>query len=287
MPFSRGRRPGELGGPAAHGTSAAAWVIDAAVMAGLRLGAASGALSEGDADRALAEAEQLLHRNPDDIDALVVVGRAAVRTGDGAMAAAALRRVLDARPELGECWALLSLALLLEADPDGAVEAAERATTESPEAPLGWHHLAVALERAGRPSEASAAALRAEALDPRTFARPTSWSDEEWTRALIAAREGLSPLVRDFYRGVPLRWASFPDVGLLRSSTPPLSPFIDALALPSAHGGTAPAAIVLYRDNLSRPSCTLAELSLRLELALQRRALEVIDAREEAEGEDG
>lgn len=281
MPFSRGRRPAEGGGTGAHATGAAAWVIDATVMAGLRLDAASGALSEGDADRALAEAEQLLHRTPDDIDALVVVGRAAVRTGDGAMAAAALRRVLDARPELGECWALLSLALLLEADPEGAVEAAERATVASPEAPLGWHHLAVALERAGRAAEASGAALRAEALDPKTFARPVSWSDEEWTRALSAAREGLSPVVREFYRDVPLRWASFPDVGLLRSSSPPLSPFIDALALPPTPGRASPAAVVLYRDNLARPSCSLAELSLRLELALQRRALEVIDARED------
>lgn len=283
MPFSRGRRPGELGGPGAQATGAAAWVIDATVMAGLRLGAASGALSEGDADRALAEAEQLLHRTPDDMDALIVVGRAAVRTGDGAMAAAALRRVLDARPALGECWALLSLALLLEADPEGAVAAAARATEAAPEAPLGWHHLAVALERAGRAAEASGAALRAEALDPKTFARPLQWSDADWTRALTVAREGLLPLVREFYQDVPLRWASYPEVGLLRSSSPPLSPFIDALALPPGPGRSKPAAVVLFRDNLARPSCSLAELSLRLELALQRRALEIIDA-SEAEG---
>jgi len=281
MPFSRGRRPGELGGTGGHGATAA-WVIDSAVMAELRLGAASGALSEGDADRALAEAEQLLHRTPEDVDALIVVGRAAVRTGDGSMAAAALRQVLDARPENAECWALLALALLLDADAEQAVEAAEHATAAAPGSPLGWHHLSVSLERAGRPAEARTAALQAEALDPTTFARPMEWSEADWTRALTAARDGLPPLVRDFYRAVPLRWAPFPDRALLKASSPPLSPFIDAVALPPAPGRTAPSAVVLFRDNLARPSCGLAELSLRLGLALQRRALEALDAEAEA-----
>lgn len=276
MPSDRGRRPGEPARTGREDDPRAAWVIDANVMAGLRLGAASGALSSGDADRALAEAELLLHRTPDDIDALAVVGRAAVRTGDGGMAQIALERVVDARPTAAEAWALLALARLLTADADGAVRAAEEATRLAPDAPLGWHHLAVALERCGRGAAAEQASEVAERLDPRVFVRPQVWDEGQWTRALTAARGLLPPVVARFYARVPLRWGSFPEEALLRVSSPPLSPFIDA-SIDPGHGTSPgrsklPAAVVLYRSNLARPACALDELARRIALALARRA---------------
>ena len=283
MPSDLLRRPDSSLGDEADTDPRARWNVDGDVMASLRLGAASDALVAGEPDRALAEAELLLSRTPNDMHALLVVGRAAVRTGDGLMARGALEAVVEAQPELGEAWALLALARVLTADPEAGVEAALRATQILPDDALAWHHLAVAYERDHRAALAEDAAAQAERLSPQVFARPRAWTEDEWRRALTAARGLLPEPVLAWYERVPLVWGSFPATALLQTSMPPLSPFIDAhLELPPAppsagaqdpHAAAVlPRAVVLYRANLSRPACALDGLARRIALALVRQA---------------
>lgn len=244
------------------------WHFDPALLADLRFDAASDALDSGHPALALVEAEQLLARQPDDLDAMTLVGRAAISLGDGPMAAAALARVVGEDGATADAWALYSLALSLGFHYEEGEGAAREALRLDPTNASAWYHLALAQERIGEELAARRSFARAHGLAPEVLPRPRVWSERVWRQCLEAARDRLPMSVRVFYQGVPVAWRDLPDAELSRGGADRISPFAGAAALGPADDSELPRAVVLTRRNLARTAARPADLIQRLEDAL-------------------
>ena len=250
------------------------WEFEPALLADLRLGVASQALDDGQPERALVEAEQLLRRHPDDLQALGVVGRAAILVGDGDMAAAALSRVVGEDEANADGWSLYSLALTLGFRYEEGRLAALQAVELDPELAVAWHHLALAQERLGEELAARRSFRRAAALAPTVLPRPRVWAELTWARCLEAARDKLPLSSRLFYQRVPVCWRDLPAVEDLPDGATGLSPFAGAYAsLPDDDGERLPECIVLFRRNLARGAADAPQLTERIFLALRTQAV--------------
>jgi len=254
------------------------WVVDPETLAMLRLEKAVRALDADDPDLALVEAEELLQAHPGNLDALGVVGRAALQLGDAALARAALERLSDGEPKDAVQALLLSQARFGTADLEAAVAAARTATALRPDLAAAWFQQALALDRLGRPGPAALAWQRANTLDPEGFRLPVSVPDETWVACLSAALGTLPDSLHPFYEQVPVRWAEYPTLAQLHAESPPLSPLIDAMYNGSPpmdldeRRARFPAAVMLFRGNLALPDPDPAALLHRIHAALIHEA---------------
>lgn len=104
-------------------------------------------MDDGRMDLAQPLAAQVLVEAPDQIDASIVVGNAAIENQDMEKAAAEFRRTLQAQPQNGRGWLGLGLVHLYQEKHAEAIEALDRAVRLMPQnsgtiVALGWARLA-------------------------------------------------------------------------------------------------------------------------------------------------
>jgi tetratricopeptide (TPR) repeat protein/ADP-heptose:LPS heptosyltransferase len=125
---------------------------------------------ERQAAGAIAEAEacyrEVLGEDPDDVEALHLLGVAAHQSGDHATAVAMIGRAVAARPDHAGAWQNLVLPLVELGRFDEAVACGRRAVDLAPGRIGGRINLARALIAAGRFAEAEAVAREAAEIDP-------------------------------------------------------------------------------------------------------------------------
>jgi uncharacterized protein (TIGR02466 family) len=123
---------------------------------------AAQALGRGDTAMARAACHAVLREEPDNADALNLLGLSEAQAGNPAAAIAALERAVAANPGYANAWR--NLAALREAagDPAGASAALAEALARDPRATYDdWYGLGVRAHGAGHPGRAAAAFVQA------------------------------------------------------------------------------------------------------------------------------
>ena len=254
------------------------WTVDPNTLAALRLGEAEKAALQGDLDRSLIEAEELLDEDPSHHRALELVAEAALGMGDVVMALEALNRIMELHTPGPRILHALSVARFQAVDYPGALASAEQATSLDPGQAASWHYQGLALERMAKTKQAQVRFKRAAALDPEHFEVQPPWDDIDWDKLLGAALDQLTQPMQVFFDGVPIRFLDYPAIEDLLENYPPLSPFTDALyrGQSPAEGDpwiTRPDHVSLFRGNLSRPVRDEDEITKRIAEALTHEAM--------------
>lgn len=271
------------------------WVFDPETLHQLRLQKAQQALAGQEPHRALVEAEELLEDDPHNLEALTIVGRAALEMGDAFLAVQAFEHLVGADPDVLEPRIGLAAARFQAVDLEGSLEVARALTQAVPGRPEGWYYAALCLERLGEREEARVAFERAHACSPEAYPLPARIGARTWTQVLREALAQLPGPFRAFYSAVPFKWEDLPEVSRLKALDPPLPPFLAVLleGSPPIEGDPwvqRPRAAWLYRTNLAWPPAPPAELSWRLQRALLVEAMQWLGL-EDTEGlleeEDG
>lgn len=249
------------------------WIFDQDTLHQLRLQKAHQALAAQDPHQALVEAEELLEDNPANLEALTIVGRAALDMGDACLAELAFGQLVDADAHVLEARIGLVAARFQVVDFEGCMEVARELTVAAPERPEGWYYVGLCHERMGDKVGAREAFERAHALSPEDYPLPAKVGARTWTAALRGALSQLPGPIRAFYGAVPFKWQDLPEVERLRALEPPLPPFLAVLleGSPPDEGDPwlqRPEAAILYRLNLGWPPGDPDELTSRLRRAL-------------------
>ena len=151
------------------------------------------------------------------------------RARDATLAAVSYRRLLLQFPEDSEILSGLSIAHFGLAELRESEALARKAMAIEPENAQAQYCLALVLERTERTAEAMECFRTAHLLCPEAYPLPPALAATLLEDALQKARQRLSPHAQQFYARVPVDWAHFPDASALRATSPPLSPFVEAL----------------------------------------------------------
>jgi len=119
----------------------------------------------GELPQAEAIYRQILSLNPNDPDALHLLGVLAAQTGH-ADAIPLLRRAIACRPQFPEAYFHLAYALHVRGELNEAITCYRTSLAQSPDAPETWMNLGDALTMAGEPLEAVRCCRHALALHP-------------------------------------------------------------------------------------------------------------------------
>jgi tetratricopeptide (TPR) repeat protein len=130
--------------------------------------------SRGQLTEAIASYQKVLAREPSNIDALILLGRAQLQQGQFEASAKALRRVVKLRPQHGPAQLLLGIVLGRSGQPQEALACFERAVAADPTADTPLLYKADALATLGRNAEAAAVFEQALAIDP---ANVVAWNN--------------------------------------------------------------------------------------------------------------
>ena len=246
----------------------------------MRLAEARAALDDGDPQTAIVEAEELLDVDPENLDALFLVGDASLELGDALGARAAYERYLELCPDDPGALSGLSVACFDLTDLDGSVNAARQAVTLEPQLAEAWHQLGLIFELRGENKEARQHQRRAAELEPDTFPIPAPIPQATFTQALKGALASLPKRLRAWYAQVPMELLPLPDLDELRRSSPPISPSVVALSQgappedPVAAWERPPSALRFFQKNLEREASIEGDLVATLRDALLREAAE-------------
>lgn len=269
-----------MGHDPARAAGVPVWAADPDLLLGLRRSRAGDALLRGDPEEALIEAEELLDSHPDDVQALTIVGHAALELADPRMAALALDGVVRRRPDDAEAWAFLAMARTHMGALADALQAAQAALGVDDELALAWHLRGIVRDRLGQPGTDRDHA-RAAALDPQRFPLPTPITQATWDQALALARALLPLPARQFVGGLRLEWADLPPVDPPEEDEDGDSPLraAEAVGLPPTQDGPdgVPTAIRIYRGNLAWPPTSVDGLAERIAAALTSVAYEWVE----------
>ncbi|MFT5587618.1 MAG: tetratricopeptide (TPR) repeat protein [Cognaticolwellia sp.] len=257
------------------------WGLDASAISELRLSRALKALDGGDPVTAMLEAEELLDEDPDNIEAIVLVGEASLDQSSFATARIAFQHALGIDSELIKAWAGLSLACYELTDLESCASSAQEGLRLDEQDPALWYYLAVALEQLDHHERAEQAFSQASRIDGANFPRPLRYAPELWGQALKSAMELLPTTLRDWYQRFPVELHRFPDLEELRIPEPPLSPAAGALYLgePPTLGfgnpwATQPQKVRVFTGNLERGAPLPPDMARIVATALRQEALD-------------
>lgn len=253
------------------------WVIDPDTMIHLRLRKGREALSRGEPELALVEGEELLEDHPGQVDALQLVGDAALSMHDAPLARATFEQLLERQPDRPHALEGLAVALFECVEFRPALEQARAAIEREPGLARCWYYQGLLLERLADQEGANRCFDRAHALSPEAWPLPRNYSDHAWEEALAQGRRLLPGPIRGFYAKVPLRWERFPAEAELRAPFPPLSPLSYALfeGTPPLQGDPwteGPKSVRLYRGNLRHGARKVEDLARRIAESLLQEA---------------
>ncbi|MCK6525240.1 tetratricopeptide repeat protein [Myxococcota bacterium] len=253
---------------------------DAATVSAMRLAEARAALEDGDPQTAIVEAEELLDVDPDNLDALFLVGDASLELGDALGARAAYERYLELCPDDPGALSGLAVACFDLTDLDGCLKAARQAVTLEPQLAEAWHQLGLVYELRGDTKEARQHLRRATELEPESFPSAAPIPQAAWSQALNRALQSLPRRLRAWYAQVPMELLPLPDLDELRRSSPPISPSVLALASGAPPDDAAaawespPKALRFFQANLEREATFSEDLVATIRGALVREAAE-------------
>jgi tetratricopeptide (TPR) repeat protein len=136
-----------------------------------REGLAEVMLARGQAQAALAEANDIIAKQPTRTAAYLIRGRALSSGGDNNGAQAALQQAADGKTSADFSWqkstALVAVGnAQVKQNPQIAIKTYERASRENPQSVEALSNLAVALNQTGQSAKAKALLERAQALEP-------------------------------------------------------------------------------------------------------------------------
>ena len=109
----------------------------------------------------------LLERNPDDVNALHLLGTVELARGSAGEAVRNIRQAVALRPQFAMAHANLGVALRSAGDLPGAIESYHRALALNPADAATWLNLSTALSGSGRFSDALVASEKALSLNSR------------------------------------------------------------------------------------------------------------------------
>jgi tetratricopeptide (TPR) repeat protein len=257
------------------------WGMDPSAVVALRLSKTREAFQNRDLLTALLEAEDLLEEDPGNVEALEVLGDTELELGHGREAALVFAKLHGIDARRADYLSGLAVARFLDTDFDGSLGAAKMAIELQDENAEAAAYAGLSLERLGRKAEAAPFLRRATELDSEGFPTPVPISKIPWKRVLREAIARLPQPIQDFYRRIPIVWHHLPDVAVLRSVDPPISPM--ALVLyegtpPEPDEATGerpevlPRSIRIFQGNACRFAHEIDQLVLDLSLALHSEA---------------
>ena len=239
-------------------TPGSGWTVDPSLLAAMRLGHARKALDEEEPDNAVAEAEELLDQEPDNLEALRVVAEAELELGTASVARLAFERCLALDDTDPHAWSGLAIAAFEVADLEGAARSAREAVARDPDLGEAWYYLGLALERTERLSDAAKALARATDLDALRFPTPTRLDDDAWVQAIHAAVDKLPEPLRSWLHDVPLHGCELPAANRFGPGLEPISPVAAALYVGEPPDdledpwSKKPPAFEIFRTNVER-----------------------------------
>ncbi|MDP6935548.1 MAG: tetratricopeptide repeat protein, partial [Myxococcota bacterium] len=163
------------------------WSIDPELLAGLRLDEAKRALTEGNLERALLEAEELLGEHPNHTEALYIVGEAALSLRNAALAREAFTQYLALAEPMPLALLGLAIARFELLDFSGSLESLSDALATNPEMAEAWYTRALILERTDQEEASVEAFAQAHALAPEHCPPPPPYPEPDWEQQLSAA----------------------------------------------------------------------------------------------------
>ncbi len=251
--------------------------LDPGAVAALRLDRTRQAYQDHDLLTALLEAEELLEDDPDNIEALEVLGDTELELGHGREAELVFSHLLDLQPDVPVYLTGLAIARFLHTDFQGAVDAGLAALHSVPDLTEAHAYIGLSLERLGRGEDAQVHLARAAELDPTGWAPPTAIHDIPWQPLLQAAMDQIPAELRGFYDQVPIVWQNLPDPAVLRAVDPPISPLVLALyeGTPTGPGietGLRPRSMRVFQGNARRFARDMQRLTEDLAHALAAEA---------------
>ncbi|GEM_PF-1277451 len=239
-------------------TPGGGWSVDPSLLAAMRLGHARKALDAEQPETAVAEAEELLDLEPDNLDALRVVAEAELELGAASVARLAFERCLELDDSDAHAWSGLAIAAFECADLEAATVAARRAVARDDQLAEAWYYMGLALERSERHQDAQEALLRAGQLEPDRFPTPVRLDDDAWAAAIHTAVERLPIPLKDWLDDVPLHGCELPAGQRFGPGLEPISPVAAALYVGEPPDElqdpwtVKPPAFELFRANVER-----------------------------------
>jgi len=259
--------------------SSGVWQLDPATRTAMRLDRVRSTMRERDYTSAIIEVEELLDEEPNNAEALFLLGESLLEVGDAPLALEAYTHHIALAG--GDRHSLLGMAIARfeTCDLIGSIESSrEVIRLDASVAEAHWY-LGLALERLpSRQADALAAFSAARQLQAADFPYPLDLSDDEWHQAVRQALRSVHPSLEEFWYGIPVQFEDLPDISELRKHVPPVPPTISALYLGEASEegdpwAQRPRAIRIFRENLAR-SRDQDELVQQIALALQSEALD-------------
>ena len=246
-------------------------------IAALRLDRSRQAYHDHDLITALIEAEELLEAEPDNVDALEVLGDTELELGHGREAELVFTQLLDLNPDQPLYLTGQAIARFLHTDFEGSVQSGMKALETAPELPEAHAYAGLSLERLGRLDESDSHLDRATELSPDDWAAPPSIRDVPWSELLTRAMNQVPDSLQGFFERVPFVWQDLPDPNVLRSTDPPISPLVLAMyeGRPEAPGeetGLLPRSMRIFQGNARRFAGDMDRLAEDLAQALSSEA---------------
>ncbi|MEN0061795.1 MAG: tetratricopeptide repeat protein [Myxococcota bacterium] len=234
------------------------WRLDPDLGQDLRLQRVRKALTDGEFEAAVQEAEELLDEAPQHNEALFLLGEALLELADYELALKTFRQrvAIDG----GDVDSLLGLGIagFQTCDLQLAIETLREIIRMEPDQAEAHYYLGLALERIpGQSRESLNEQMAAYQLSPKRFPLPRDLSHTDWQDLVAAAVARLPERLHAFYSNLPFAIDDLPGLEELQAHDPPLPPTIAALHVgdPPEDGDPwteRPKSIRLFARNLAR-----------------------------------
>ncbi len=258
-------------------SSTVAWFSEPSSLTALRVRKTRQAYHNHDLFTALLEAEEILDKDPDNTEALELLGNTELELGHAREALLVFQKLRSLHPDSLDYLGGLAVARFLMADFRGSLRAVMHVLEKKPDLAEANANAGLALERLMMSEKAEHYLKRAAELDPDTFPLPVPEHEIDWSGLLARAMEHLPEPISQFYRRVPLVWHVFPDQAVLLSVDPPITPMALALYEGNPPGGDLssdilPRSVRIYKGIARRMAFDMEALAEDLAQALLTEA---------------
>lgn len=255
------------------------WQLNPSTRRRLRLGSIRAAMETRNFDKATIEIEELLDDEPEDAEALWLLGEALMELRDFITAKVVYKSHIELAGPRPATLIALAIAAFESCNLDEAAAAAQAAIELCEDIADAHYILGLCTERLDSPAAATVHFAAAHRMSPLSFPYPLSLSDHDWLSLVDAAIGQLEPPLRAFWREVPVKLELFPRLDELQRSVPPISPRVAALydGTPAEEDANRPSSVRVFTGSLAR-SDTPESLIHQLIEALEAEALDWLDA---------
>lgn len=229
---------------------------------------------------AVLESEEILDEEPDNIEALAMLGDVELELGHGQEAKLVFSHLCELSKDQTHFMNGLAMAHFLCVEYEKCYEITQSVLKLDPNLAEAHAYAALSLERLNRPVEADYHNSMAETLNPQYY-KPPTFDQIPWDDLLLEAISKLPDYLSDFFDNVSFVWTTYPPPQTLLSNKPNISPLILALyeGRPTEETrelGIYPRSIRLFKGNMVRFSQNFDQLALDLSQALASEAIDWI-----------